>query len=363
MPARLAERLEEEIIVILRRGHLLTAAAMSVALVAASPAAAMTTPAETVAARMDPGSPLRSRIGPPEALVVEAYRRAGASDIKAHELTDAEWAIVDTALAKLPPLHRRILQGHLRRLSFVDLKPGAGSALTSRADPDGKGDVFDITLRASLLNESLTDFLNTKEGNLFQDDGSGLRVRFDAGRTDALSYILLHEATHVVDQALGLTADSAGPFRARTWVAPRQLAEPYASSLAAKTWFRGAPRIPVGQAPAYYRALARTPFVSFYATAAASEDLAELTAWRQLASHGQKLLVQVLDGRGHPVSRYEPLKSAAVQRRFALVKRLLVADPPASGRGSGEETKVGSYGAWRPQSGQARRTGFKGYGL
>jgi hypothetical protein len=227
-------------------------------------------------------------------------------------------------MARLPPLHRRILQGHLRRLSFVDGKAGAGSALTSRADPEQKGDVFDITLRASLLDETLTDFLDIKEANLFEADGAGYRARFDAGRMDALTYILLHEATHVVDQVLGLTTAADSPFRAGLWAAPRELAQPYGSSLAAKTWFRRAPKVPIGQAPAYYRALGETPFVSFYATAAAAEDLAELVAWEQLATRfDQTLTVEVLDDQGAVVFSYEPLKSALWRGRFAAVESLL----------------------------------------
>ena len=286
---------------------------------------ASTAPSTRLAAfGVDPGSTLRSRIGPPTALVVETYVKAGAADITSHEFTDKEWALVETALARLPPLHRRILQGHLRRLSFVDGKPGAGSALTSRADAEQKSDVFDITLRASLLQESLTDFLNTKEANLFEADGSGYAVRFEAGTTDALTYILLHEATHVVDQTLGLTASDASPFRVGIWTAPRQLAEPYASSLVSKTWFRRAPKIPIGQAPTYYRALGQTPFVSFYATAAAPEDLAELVAWQQLVTRfGQTLTLEVRDGEGRTAYAYEPLRSARFRGRFPEVEALL----------------------------------------
>lgn len=298
------------------------ALAVVVALITVSPQVAAASPARAAAPRIERASSLRSRVGPPDALVMEIFRDAGGSEITPHALTEQEWAVVDSALGKLPPLHRRVLQGHLRRLSFVDLKPGAGNALTSRADPDGKGDAFDITLRASLLHETLTDFLTAKDAGLFEDDGSGYRVRFNAGRADALTYVLLHEATHVVDQVLGLTADADGPVRKALWIGSRDLAEPYASSLAAKTRFRGSSRIPVHQAANYYRALARTPFVSFYATAAASEDLAELAAWRQLSRHGQKLSVTVVDATGRRVFRYEPLKSASVRRRLAMLDAL-----------------------------------------
>ena len=277
---------------------------------------------------IDPTSSLRSRIGPPTDLVVATYVEAGASDITAHTMTDEDGAIVERALSRLPALHQKILQQRLRRLSFVDLRPGAGSALTSPAGPIATATAFDMTFRSSLLRESLSDFLNTKEANLFEDDASGTRIQFDAGQMDALTFVLFHEATHVVDTTLGLTADAASPFRVGVWETPRIPAAPYADSLAAKTWFRGAPKIPLAKAADYYRALSQTPFVTFYAATTSAEDLAELTAWQQLAARfGQTLTLTVLDGQGRTAFRYEPLNAPLVRPRFAPVATLLEGAP------------------------------------
>jgi hypothetical protein len=266
---------------------------------------------------------LRARIEPPDSSVLEAFAGSGATDITPHELSDVEWIVVDSALARLPALHRRILERHLVRLSFLDLEGGAGSALTSRLGPDEDGEAFAITLRATLLTESLTDFLNTKEANLFIDDGSGYRVRFDAGAIDALTYVLLHEATHVVDQVLGWTADDASPLMAGTWETVRQPAEPHGSSLAARTRFRGAPQIPLAEAPEYYRALRETPYISFYATAAAPEDVAELFAWERISMlFEDPLTLTVLDASGEIAFGYEPLESPLVKARLRTVEAL-----------------------------------------
>lgn len=265
---------------------------------------------------------LRARVEPPDSSVLEAFAGSGATDIGPHELSDEEWIVVDSALARLPELHRHILEQHLVRLSFLDIEGGAGSALTSRLGSD-EDEAFAITLRATLLTESLTDFLNTKEANLFVDDGSGYRVRFDAGAIDALTYVLLHEATHVVDQVLGWTADDASPLMAGTWETVRQPAEPHGSSLAARTRFRGAPQIPLAEAPEYYRALRETPYVSFYATAAAPEDVAELFAWERISKlFDDRLTLTVLDSSGQIVFRYEPLESSLVRARFRTVEEL-----------------------------------------
>lgn len=237
--------------------------------------------------------PLDTRIGEPDPEIIEIFAGAGASDISLHELTQEEQALVSRVLSRLPALHRDVLQRHLQQLSFLDLKPGAGSALTSRVGLDETSTQFDITLRANLLDESLTTFLNTKEARLFEDDGSGFSIEFDAGETDALTYILLHEASHIVDLVMGLTDDDEGPFRAGIWDGARSIAAPYASSLAAKSPFRGQEPIPLAQSPDFYESLRQSPFLSSYATAAASEDLAELFAWQQLESRLEQSLALV----------------------------------------------------------------------
>ncbi len=277
---------------------------------------------------LEPGAndpvPLDSRIGRPDPAIIDIFSGAGASAISVHKLTPEELAMVNRALARLPRLHRDLLQRHLRRLSFLDLQPGSGSALTSRVGLDETSLQFDITLRASLLEESLTAFLNTKEARLFEDDGSGFGVAFDAGESDALTYILLHEASHVVDQVLGLTDNAAGPFRAGIWNDLRALSQPHASSLAARTPFRRESAVPLRYSPAFYESLRKSPFVSFYASAAAPEDLAELFAWQQLASRfDQSLTLTIRDRGGATLYRYDPLESPKVQSRFVEVQALL----------------------------------------
>lgn len=105
---------------------------------------------------------LQSRIGAPAPEVIEVFSGSGASDISEHVLTQSELAQVNSAYDRLPSLYREVLQTHLRRLSFLDLQPGSGSALTSKVETGDESPQFDITLRASLLDEGLTTFLNTK---------------------------------------------------------------------------------------------------------------------------------------------------------------------------------------------------------
>lgn len=285
-------------------------------------------------------APLRKRIAPPSPEAVEAFRSVGVKDISAKTLSDEEWGLVQRALSRLPELHRCVLVNHLGRLTFLDLPPGLGSALVSKNEEEDGEPTFDMTLRLSLLHQTLTELLTMKEAHLFEDDGSGVQVRLDAGSADALSYVLVHETTHIVDEVLDVTSSEDGLFRAGTWVSDRELAEPHASSLAANTWFRQAPKIPLRSAPLYYEALKETPFVSFYATASAYEDLAELTAWQQFAAQSDETFtVTVADENGATLFEYAPLEQPAVQQRFRLVQEFLDTHKPRCQYTSADRTQ------------------------
>ncbi|MBB3221216.1 hypothetical protein [Pseudoduganella umbonata] len=264
---------------------------------------------------------LASRVAPPEQEVVDRFVAAGMRDARPHALTPTERLRVGKALESLPALHRLVLEKRLRRLGFVDGIPGHGSGLFSPVAGTGQ---FDITLRASLLGESLGDFLTTKERRLFAPDESGLVLTVDGTGTDALTYVLLHETSHAVDRALGLTADRRSPFVDGVWADRATLVPSLASSPAAGTAFRGGEPVPMGKASDVYDALAHTPFVSLYATAAAPEDFAELVAWHVISTvHGGSLAITLRNGQGVAVSRYEPLAAPAARARIAHVEALL----------------------------------------
>lgn len=265
---------------------------------------------------------LRARVGPPHEETIAAYVKAGAADARAHVLTDREWALVERAIAGLPTLHQRILEQRLSRLSFIDAPASSGTALTRSFDgPDGEPS-FDITLRADVLETSLSDFLTRKEAMLFSEDGSGYSVQVSTGDAPALPYLLLHEASHVVDRTFGLTTDGR-PFR-DVWSDYLGLAEPWATTpLGVSTYRRGPPR-PLADAPELYRALAASPFVSLYSTASAGEDFAELITWSHLsARRGVPLTVEVRDRDGRVLMTVEPLGAAAVQARLLTLNALV----------------------------------------
>ncbi len=272
---------------------------------------------------------LMARVGPPSQEAVDEFKKAGMEDVRPHMLRAAERAKVEAALASLPALNRQVLEQKLHYLAFVDGIPGEGTGLTS---PVAKTAQYDITLRASILDEPLSTFLTTKEHRVFTDDGSGITVTIKATGTDALTYVLLHESTHVVDKSCGITTDPHSPFTAGIWTSQKKMVPTLVSSLAATTYFRGAHPLGIGKAAAVYDALAQTPFVSLYATATDQEDFAELVAWREiLKQHHGDLVIVVNDARGKTLGRWEPLAFPEVQKRFADVDELLASPAPCSG--------------------------------
>jgi hypothetical protein len=269
---------------------------------------------------------LRARVGAPSPEVLNAYRKSGAKDVGPHRLTEAEWKTVDEAIAALPRLHRDVLQRHLRRISFVDASSGGGNALTSPAEPACGEALFDLTLRAGLLGESLTVFLNGKEAGLFKTDGSGTTVQIEAGEMRAAPYILLHESTHIVDGVRGLSWRTDAAFRKDVWDAERSkaLATRFAGNPVNAIAWRGGARLPIGDAANLYRGLRQTPFVSLYASVAPSEDFAELVAWQQLSARWHvPLRIVVRRADGTTAFEYKPLQAPAVRARLASVSALL----------------------------------------
>lgn len=264
---------------------------------------------------------LMGRVAPASPEVIQEFESAGMTGVQTHALTSSERARVAKALAALPALHRAILTERLDRLSFVDGISGAGTGLTA---PSGKEATYSITFRASIIKESLTHFLTAKERRLFTSEDGGPSITISAPGMDALTFALLHESTHVVDNAIGITNNLEHPLVVNEWHTSHDLKPPFANSMISGTPFRGSAKLPIDNAESVYDALALSPFVSLYATASASEDIAELVAWYQMSRiHGSGFVIQIDDAQGKNIKRYEPLTFPLVKARFGNVKELL----------------------------------------
>jgi hypothetical protein len=279
---------------------------------------------------LDPTSSLESRIRDTPATVLKMFKESGATALTPRALTEAERRKLSAAFTALPPLHQRVLSERLRSVSFLDGMPN--TALTSTVNPAEPYRLFDITIRAAILRENVSEWLTEKEQTCFDAAGSPLSVSIDAGKLDAVVCVLLHEATHVVDSCLritpevrsdGKTARNArvSTFTEGVWSESTIPSPRYREPLLERVRFRTGQTLPVGQAEAIYTSLRNTPFVSLYGSRNWYDDLAEYVS----VYHLTKVLKQpyriVIWKEGKEVFAYEPMKSKIVRSRLGQMKR------------------------------------------
>jgi hypothetical protein len=291
--------------------------------------------------------PLESRVGKTSASVLALFREAGHPEPKTHPLTEAERGQLRAAIQALPRVHRRILHERLRLVSFLDGMPN--TALTSTVNPKEPFHLFEITFNARLLRQNVSEWLTWKEQSCFDSKGSRLSVSVDAGtKLDALVYVLLHEATHIVDMSEGITppiiADGRSvtalsrPATAFTEGVWNDLSLPVAAfrdPIRERIRFYSNPnagQIPVDQAPDVYEWLRRTPFVSLYGGRNWLDDLAEFATVYHLTRVLKQPYHIVIRRGNEEVFAYEPMKSELVRRRFGQMRRFYQSGQQTDGR-------------------------------
>jgi hypothetical protein len=306
----------------------ITATLFVLVLTATTGARGQTPDLPLASARIDPSSTLHARVGETDPSVLRMFADAGLPTPTRHVLNDGERQALARAVEALPPVHQRVLRERLRRISFLDGMPN--TALTSTVDPDAPAPLYDLTIRAGVLHETVSEFLTQKERTCFDFAGSTRTVVVEAGQLPAIVYVLLHEATHMVDNALGLTpaegdapAGVADGLTTGVWTDRLTVTPAYASPLLERLAYRrGGRPIPVSKAPAVYEMLQRTPFASLYGSSNWHDDVAELVAWHHLTSRmGQSYRVAVREG-DRDVLVYEPMASPLVRSRLRLLTPL-----------------------------------------
>lgn len=258
--------------------------------------------------------------------VFNMFRQAGMNPVN-HELTDIEKAKVENAFALLPPLHEKILMKHLQSISFMDNMPN--SALTSPVTGNDSIKMFNVTFRANVLNETISEWATWKENTCYDGSvNSGYQIKIQAGELNAFLYLLLHEATHIVDAVLKLTPHTLDKsdnvtgttFTDGIWDKLLTPSKIYSDSLLEKTRFRSGKSVSMKLAPAIYKRLEKTPFVSLYGMASWQEDIAELETIHHLTSKlRQPFYIQVYKNNNE-IMRFEPMKNSFVRRRLKKLK-------------------------------------------
>ncbi len=273
----------------------------------------------------DAKEPLVDRIRPGVPALAPVYneRRPAAHILTAHERT-----VVEDAFRQLPPLHRRVLMEHLLAIYFLESPPVTGQTLP--ADIKEPHQFFDFIFNAAALKLTASEWLTQKERTCFRPDKSGYSVRVDCGTNlPAFVYILLHEATHVVDFCKGITPGEAlqntpapTSFTRGIWEQFSLPVPKYCYPLRKQVGFYdNGHKVPLADAEALYSSLSRTPFVSLYGGSNWMEDLAECLAVYHVTRvlHQPYRIVVLKDG--HEVMTVEPMASPLVKERMGQMRQ------------------------------------------
>lgn len=277
---------------------------------------------------------LSKRVSQAPESVFEMFRDAGMNPVN-HELTAIEKDKVEAAIAMLPPLHRKVLGSHLHSISFMDNMPN--TALTSPVEQKDSLKTFNITFRAGILNETISEWATKKENTLFdRSQNPEFQVSIDAGKLDAFLYVLIHEATHVVDAVLEITPhlEDKGALVEPTeyirdvWYKMNLPVKNFVDSLVERTIFRGGKPVPVTLAPDIYSHLKKMPFASLYATASWFEDIAEMETIYHLTHKMNQPFSVVVRKNNQEVARFEPMKNKRVKKRLRYLDLFYQTDSP-----------------------------------
>ena len=270
--------------------------------------------------------PLEDRVSSAPESVLKRFSNELGVNVSAHTVTPDERIILVNALAQLTPFQREVLRNRLHAIYFMDELPG--NALTF---PDGGPTTepkYSIAVRAGALHETVSELVTRKERTLFDSAGSELSVTVDGGTLNAMVYVLLHEATHIVDFAVGAPPDPAHPtgnhpLVSGIWRDGITPVDQYRLPILMGISYRRNGRvIPITHAADLYDALGRTPFISVYASCDSHDDLAELVAWTELTVRLHQPY-RILISKGGIVMRViEPAQSNLVQARLKYLSQL-----------------------------------------
>ncbi|MCC9168425.1 hypothetical protein [Pontibacter harenae] len=269
---------------------------------------------------------LAERVSVAPESVFRMFREAGMSPSD-HELTAVEKAKVEKTFAALPPLHQKILKGHLHSISFMDNMPN--TALTSPVKTPDSTKMYNITFRAGILQETISEWATQKELTCFdQSENPGYEIKIEAGGLDAFLYVLLHEATHVVDAVLEITPHpndiealvKPTPFTQDVWQKMNVPTSNSTDSLLEKTRFRSGKTVALALAPNIYQSLGKTPFASLYGMASWFEDIAELASIYHLTEKMDQPFYVVVRKDNEEIFRFEPMRNKLVKKRLRHLK-------------------------------------------
>ena len=280
---------------------------------------------------LDTTTTLSERVKPGHPTILKMFEAAGMNPAN-HSLSEEELKTVTASIEKLPVLHQQVLRKRLLQISFLDNMPN--TALTAPVNPKDSLKLFTITVRAEILHQTVSEWLTEKEKGCFDFSNSGLDLRYDAGNLNAFVYVLIHEATHIVDAALGIYSNNPNPnlpevlsedrFTKGVWEDRTKVSNKFENELLDSTYFRSRKILPIKKAQEVYAALASSPFVSLYGRNSCHEDFAEFITIKYLnEKFGQKFSIMLLQNE-RMILEFNPLKSKLVKKRMKELEQFVV---------------------------------------
>ena len=228
-----------------------------------------------------------------------------------YQPTDKEMSMIEEYLSLLPPLHKEVLQSRLLGIYFVENLLGSGLG-DFALDENNKLYTF-LVLNPETMRKDISAWMTYRENTCYIQNDAAFRLEVDCGTEyTGLLYILLHEATHVVDYTMRYT-----PY-VEKWMTEVQAGEtPQTTAFTDGIWkdysaptqdadftlrkditFYGlfdGPKINVSDAQAVYEQWASSRFISLYGCMSWAEDFAEYVTWYHYSKKlGQPYRIRLL---------------------------------------------------------------------
>ncbi len=285
----------------------------------------------------DPASSLLSRVGAAPEFVLAYLKKMDQRDSYSPYLPDRrELAMLAEYLAKLPPLHLRLMQERLVGIYFINDFQGSGLTDYVLGDRD---ELYTImVLNPEAMKHDMTWWMTYREGTIFaqNDRSAGIVVQCGTAYTGLL-YALLHESTHVVDYVNNFTpyADEdmnllgrvhpETAFVAGVW-AKFDRPEPRYDDPKRKRitlyGMREGPLLSLQDALPVYERLSGLPFASLYGWLSWSEDFAEYVTWHHYTRElGQPYTIEFRKN-GVAVKQLSPMDGTAVKAREPSIRAI-----------------------------------------
>jgi hypothetical protein len=263
--------------------------------------------------------------------LLKAWRELDAApQYRPYSPTRKEKQEFDRNLEQLPAAIKDAMRERLIAFYFIENLKGNG--LTDWVlDASSRSYVY-VVINPVVFRQSLAQTLAERDRSAFRGK---VELSVDAGKGDGgIVYALAHESLHAYDYIVGITPftePDVAPLRpapALPWEGWSAYDAPSAESdFAARSRLRfygfRPPELEAAQAPRVYEDLAKSPFVSLYATRNWADDAAELFVFQHLTQTLGRPYRIMVRGKGGSEA-IEPMKSPRVRERAARILKPLV---------------------------------------